>query len=504
MHKHRRFGLIKATYFLKMSHFDCTSEEAGKYIAEILEAEGFKVCFGCPGVPITKSLKYLNERIPVIIHKNEQCGSHAAACFGYLSGTYCYEALPVSRVMSSLGSSSVFRIPSRELEEEILGYRPGCGSAGLLFTSSGPGFINALSGISTAYSNCWPLVICTSSNRGSRENFQYFPDILPDLKTRKIVKEVFYVEYLNQFQQAVRSAHRMTLMGTPGVVVIDICWAVFHEKPDLVKLDSAIPISIPRWDCGAIDGLLDEAKKPLLILGKGLAYSIGERGTYIIKNLPVRIPMIPTPMGKGLIADDDFRNAQASRSKALSQSDFIIFLGCRNQWKFNKSISTRNIVEVIHDPESSNFLSKSDSFLSLLKISDTFRPNNDTEEWLSEFQPSSGASRFKTDDTVDSKIRRRHQGGITYGEAFSQLNDKIEVWKIKGGDQRIEIWAGNGLTYVAEGGHVMDLSRLYLTINLAKARLDAGSFGTMGIGVAFGVANCVYSKDVFAVKYELF
>lgn len=44
------------------------------------------------------------------------------------------------------------------------------------------------------------------------------------------------------------------------------------------------------------------------------------------------IPFLPTPMGKGVVADTDERCVSSARTFALQQSDVILLLGARLNW----------------------------------------------------------------------------------------------------------------------------------------------------------------------------
>ena len=50
-------------------------------------------------------------------------------------------------------------------------------------------------------------------------------------------------------------------------------------------------------------------------------------------------------------------------------------------------------------------------------------------------------------------------------------------------------------TIVSEGANTMDIGRSYLLNDLPRRRLDAGSFGTMGVGLGFAVAAALYNRD---------
>lgn len=53
---------------------------------------------------------------------------------------------------------------------------------------------------------------------------------------------------------------------------------------------------------------------------------------------------------------------------------------------------------------------------------------------------------------------------------------------------------------VSEGANTMDTSRAILNHKLARHRLDAGSFGTMGLGTGFAIAAALYCRDFQPTK----
>lgn len=48
---------------------------------------------------------------------------------------------------------------------------------------------------------------------------------------------------------------------------------------------------------------------------------------------------------------------------------------------------------------------------------------------------------------------------------------------------------------VSEGANTMDIGRTFLLNRLARHRLDAGTFGTMGVGLGFAIAAALYARD---------
>jgi 2-hydroxyacyl-CoA lyase 1 len=58
------------------------------------------------------------------------------------------------------------------------------------------------------------------------------------------------------------------------------------------------------------------AKKPLVIIGKGAAYSRAEDEVRQLIDM-INIPFLPTPMGKGVVPDSHELNISPARSMAL-------------------------------------------------------------------------------------------------------------------------------------------------------------------------------------------
>jgi len=65
--------------------------------------------------------------------------------------------------------------------------------------------------------------------------------------------------------------------------------------------------------------ILTNAKRPLVIVGKGAAYSQAEAEVKSFIQLH-NLPFLPTPMGKGVMADDHELCVSAARSR------YVVFM----------------------------------------------------------------------------------------------------------------------------------------------------------------------------------
>lgn len=88
-----------------------------------------------------------------------------------------------------------------------------------------------------------------------------------------------------------------------------------------------------------------EAKRPLVIIGKGAAYARAEKEMTEFINA-TGMSFLPTPMGKGVVTDFHPKNVNAARSRALQEADCIFLVGARLNWilhfglppRFHKSV----------------------------------------------------------------------------------------------------------------------------------------------------------------------
>ena len=79
-----------------------------------------------------------------------------------------------------------------------------------------------------------------------------------------------------------------------------------------VVSDSPRPLTSPEKIREAYE-LIKSAKNPLIVVGKGAAYAQAERElTQMVNNL--KLPFLPTPMGKGVVDDDHEFCVAAARS----------------------------------------------------------------------------------------------------------------------------------------------------------------------------------------------
>ena len=101
----------------------------------------------------------------------------------------------------------------------------------------------------------------------------------------------------------------------------------------------------PAENVEAALNLLEKAQRPLVLLGKGMAWSRGEDEVRAFIER-TQVPFVRSPMGKGVMPDDHPLSAGAARTLALQQADVIFLMGARLNWIFHFGLPPRYAKDV--------------------------------------------------------------------------------------------------------------------------------------------------------------
>src|SRR5690242_2957558 len=270
-------------------------------IIDALKLNGLNTIYGVPGIPITDFGRMAQAAgIRVISFRHEQNAGNAAAIAGFLT-----------------------RQP------------------GICLTVSAPGFLNGLTALANATTNCFPMILISGSSEREIVDLQQgdYEEMDQLAIARPLCKAAFRVLHAADIGIGVARAIRAAVSGRPGGVYLDLPGKLFSQVIDaeagqksLVKVIDAAPAQSPSADAvtRALD-LLRNAKRPLIILGKGAAYAQADEQ---IRALVEKsgVPFLPMSMAKGLLPDTHPQCAGAARSTVLKDSDVVMMIGARLNW----------------------------------------------------------------------------------------------------------------------------------------------------------------------------
>ena len=211
------------------------------------------------------------------------------------------------------------------------------GRPGACLTVSGPGMTNAISGLANAQSNCWPMVLIGGASDTVQDGMGAFQEAPQVEAARPFVKYAARVDKIERIPYYVEQAVRISMNGRPGPVYLDMPGDIIDaqieeeniEQPPRVP-DPPRTFADPTSVEAAIEAL-KTAERPLVILGKGAAYSRAEAEVldFIEKT---QLPYLAAPMAKGLIPDDHPLSTAAARSLVLQNADLVFLMGARLNW----------------------------------------------------------------------------------------------------------------------------------------------------------------------------
>src|SRR5512144_3196082 len=270
-------------------------------LIEALTLNGVSTIYGVPGIPITDFGRLAQAAgLRVISFRHEQHAGNAAAIAGYLTK------------------------------------KPG-----ICLTVSAPGFLNGLTALANATTNCFPMIqISGSSEREIVDLQQGDYEEMDQLAIAKpLAKAAFRVLHAEDIGVGVARAIRAAVSGRPGGVYLDLPAKLFPQAIDaetgmnsLIKVVDPAPRQIPGQEsvARALD-LLKSAKRPLIIVGKGAAYAQADADIRALIE-KTGIPYLPMAMAKGLLPDTHEQSASAARSYVLPEADVVLVIGARLNW----------------------------------------------------------------------------------------------------------------------------------------------------------------------------
>ena len=305
---------------------------------------------------------------------------------------------------------------------------------------------------------------------------------------------------------AIQNAYRTCWYGRPGTAFVDLPDDFIQSSaPSGFRLPSpeSRMIHVPPKPAGdpavvmKVAQLLRTAKAPLVIIGKGSAFSRAEQSIrqFIDRT---RIPFLPTPMGKGVMPDSHPLNTASARSVALKNADVVLVLGARLNWILHFGEPPRwspnvRIIQVdLHAEEIGK--NAGDASVGITGdiglVVDQLQTHLNSWHYQPPASPANGPSNFpallaasasKNEATARKKGLQPTSAGnlLTYHRAFhiikSTLNSLSPPEK---GD----------VVYVSEGANTMDISRSVFALEHPRQRLDAGTYATMGVGLGYIIA----------------
>ncbi len=440
-------------------------------VIDALKLNGIDTIFGLPGIPITDLTRRMQAAgMRVISFRHEQNAGYAASIAGFMT------------------------------------QKPG-----VCLTVSAPGFLNGLTALANATTNCFPMILISGSSEREVVDLQQgdYEEMDQLAIARPHAKAAFRVLHAEDIGVGVARAIRAALSGRPGGVYLDLPAKLFPQTIDaeagrksLIKVVDPAPRQIPAPDAvqRALE-LLKSAKRPLIILGKGAAYAQADAEIQALVE-KTGIPYLPMSMAKGLLPDTHEQSAAAARSYVLPEADVVTLIGARLNWLLShgkgktwggnstKEWGGQKFIQIDISPQEADSNVRIDAPVvgdigscvsAMLAGIDSNWPKPPAD-WLNAI-----AERKTKNVAKMGEALAKNPVPMNFHSALSVVRDIVK--------------ANPDAILVNEGANALDFTRSIVDMYKPRKRLDVGTWGVMGIGMGFSVAAAVVSgEQVIAVE----
>ena len=435
-------------------------------VIDALKLNDINTIYGVPGIPITDLGRLAQaEGMRVISFRHEQHAGNAASIAGYLT------------------------------------QKPG-----VCLTVSAPGFLNGLTALANATTNCFPMILISGSSEREIVDLQQgdYEEMDQLAIAKPLCKAAFRVLHAEDIGIGVARAIRAAVSGRPGGVYLDLPAKLFAQTMDavagqnsLVKVVDAAPRQLPAPESitRALD-VLKSAKKPLIILGKGAAYAQVD-GT--IKDFVEKsgVPYLPMSMAKGLLPDDHPQSAGAARSLVLKEADVVMLIGARLNWLLSHGKG-----KTWGEPGAKKFIQVDIESREMDSNVWIVAPVvGDIGSALSEMNKAMGDKWAKPPIDWTNAIQERKDVNLAK-MASKLMNNQVPMdFHSALGALRTIVKQRPDAILVNEGANTLDFARSIIDVYKPRKRLDVGTWGIMGIGMGAAIAAAVETGErVLAVE----
>lgn len=423
-----------------------TNISGSEALIKSLLKEGVDTIFGYPGgaiMPVFDALYDYTDKINHILVRHEQAAAHAAQ-----------------------------------------GYARANGKPGIVLVTSGPGATNTVTGIADAMIDSTPLVVISGQVFSGLLGSDAFQEADVVGITKPISKWTYQIRNAEEIPWAVARAFYIANNGRKGPVVLDITKDAligqFEYSPkDINFIRSYQPIpDLKQEEIQSAAKLINEAKKPLALIGQGVILSGAEKE---LKNFleKANIPGASTMLGLSAIPTDHPLNVgllgmhgNVAPNIKTNECDVLIAIGMRFDDRVTGDLNTyAKQAKIIHfdiDPSEVDKNVKThvkvlgDAKITLAEVTKLLHESKHTE-WLDSFKEYDS----KEYDAVIKKELYPEAGSLKMGEVVRKVSEATNHEGI----------------LVTDVGQNQMMGVRYFKYKHSRSVITSGGLGTMGFGL---------------------
>jgi len=366
---------------------------------------------------------------------------------------------------------------------------------GVCLGASGPGTINLTTGIANALIDCCPVVAFGGSSPLRDLGTGAFQEIDQVAIMKPVTKWADRVYEAKRIPEMIDIAFRRSIAGKPGPVYLDLPSDVLYAEveesevkwPDLTK---TLVRSKPQGDPALIEQavkLLERSSRPVVLSGSGVLWSDGVE--------PLRkwvettgMPIFTTPQGRGVLPEDHQHAFLNARSTAVKEADLYLVVGTRLNYVFGhlqppRMSGTAKVIRIDIDPAEISASPRVD--VGIVGDAGTVM-----RQLL-----AAGAGKVDGGRFADWRGRLSQLEAEKRPEAEKAMStDKTPIHPLRV-CKEVRDFIDRDAILVVDGQEILNYGRQSIPTFNPRHRLNSGPFGTMGVGMPFGVGAKAAQPD---------
>lgn len=352
---------------------------------------------------------------------------------------------------------------------------------GVAAVTAGPGVMNAVTGIANARASDSPMVVLGGQSelgRAGQGALQEGPQVPVVAPLTKWSASCFEARLLQDF---VRTAFREATSPRTGPAFLEVPWDVlFAEAPEPVTPAGSTRVPFrARADETSLRraaDLLAHAQRPVVVAGAGTWWSHGEEILRAFADA-YDAPFYLNGLARGMLPRSHPRFLVHSRGKALAEADVVLDLATPFDFRMGFGEGLAADAKVIHVDATAAALGRRPVEVGLVgDVASVLRdlhglvrgrPQPERAGWLA------GLRAHDAKKDAENAALAREEGQPMHALRFlKEVGDALD----------------EDTLVVGDGGNIVALAGKTLEVSKPGHWLDPGPYGTLGVGLPFGMA----------------
>ena len=358
--------------------------------------------------------------------------------------------------------------------------------------ASGPGTTNLVTGVAHAFVDCAPVIAIGGSSPVSQFGMGAFQEMDQVAMMRPITRWAERAYDARRIPELLSTAFRHAFAARPGPVYLDMPGDVLYrdvDSSDVRWVEPDLTRQRPLGDAQLVDraiALLEKAERPVLIAGSGILWSAaaGELQAWVERS---RMPFWTTPQGRGVIPEDHPLCFLSARATAFREADLVLVVGTRLNYVIDfgrppRLAAEARMIQIDLDPAELGRTRHVDVGIA-----------GDARAVLGQLL-----------DAVDRRLAGRYDRWVAY---LADINEekRLDAERAMSTDQlpihplrlcrEVRDFMERDAILCVDGQEILNFGRQSIPTYFPGHRLNSGPFGTMGVGLPFGLGAKVARPD---------